>query len=58
MVTGAFTPVARQTLEIVLTPRLHLSRHRPDATGLRTHAEQVEAWQRSEPTDVTAKVVM
>jgi hypothetical protein len=49
---------ARETREIVLVDRLHFRRRRSDAAQFRTHAKQVEAWQRFELTDVTAKVVI
>jgi hypothetical protein len=50
---------ARQTLEVVLPDRLHLGRRRPNAAEFRTDAEAGgSVWQRSELTDVTAKVVI
>ena len=49
---------ACQTLEVLLADRLRLSRRRPHAAQLRTDAKQVEAWQRSGLTGVTAKVVI
>jgi hypothetical protein len=47
-----------EALEIVFFDRLRLSRRGPYAKELRAHAKTVEAWQRSELTDVTAKVVI
>ena len=49
---------AGKTLEIVFADRLHFGRCGPDAAEFRADAKQVELWQRSELTDVTAKVVI
>jgi hypothetical protein len=47
-----------RALEVVLAHSLHLGRRRPNAQELPTLQKQVEAWQRSELTDVAAKVVI
>jgi len=47
-----------QAFEIVFANRLHLSGCRSDERNFEPMRKQVEAWQRSELTDVTAKVVI
>jgi hypothetical protein len=47
-----------ETLEVVLYDRLRIGRSGSDATELCPMRKQVEAWQRNELTDVTAKVVI
>src|SRR6202011_1799322 len=49
---------AGETVEIVFAHRLHLGRGRPDAAKIEPIRKHVEAWQRSELTDVTPKVVI
>jgi len=57
IVPGVFTPGVGKTLEVVLAHRLYLGGRRPDANcNFEPMQKQVEQWQKSELTDVTAKV--
>lgn len=51
-------PSAGQAFEVVFIDRLHFGWRRSDAAKLEPKQKHVEAWQRSELTDVTAKVVI